>query len=573
MLKKHKFWANLIGTFLIITFIALAVHMGRIQIVDHNKYSKLARIQQCKKIELPARRGLILDRNGNKLAESLQVGSLYADPIEIDDVSSAAYQLSRILKLNKAKLTKLLNTNKNKRFVWIKRKVSDKEIDEVTGLSLKGVYVKHEYHRFYPNEQLGSHILGFTNIDEEGLEGIELSSNSLLSGKPGYKLISRDALQRQIITPETEIEPPQHGNSIVLTIDTNIQRFTEEELEIACKKWMPASASAVVMDPMTGEVLAMANYPTYNPNHIKKSSLHARRNLAITDCYEPGSIMKAIVISGLFEQGLIRPNDVLFCNNGAYEIDGRILHDTHGGHGNLTISEIIAYSSNIGMAKLGILMGNEKMYQYLKQFNFGEKTGIELPGEAGGIFRPLRQWSKKYSLVSISIGHEIATTPLQFITAFCSIPNGGLLLKPKIIKSIINCDGKIVEEFQCPQPVRRIMSANTARNIVNPILRKAVTEGTGKNAELLEYNIAGKTGTSQKTDGKGGRYSREKYVGSFIAYAPAEQPRICVLVMVNEPQNGSYYGGTVAAPVVREIIKRSLLYLKIEPLKFRTAMQ
>lgn len=572
-LKKHKFWTNIIGIFFIIAFVALAVHMGRIQLIDHNKYRKLAKIQQCKKIELPARRGSILDRNGNKLAESLQVGSLYADPTEIDDISSVSHHLSKVLKLNKSKLTKLLNTNKNKRFVWIKRKVSDKEIDAVTGLTLKGVYVKHEYHRFYPNEQLGSHILGFTNIDEEGLEGVELSFNSILSGKPGYKLIARDALQRQIITPDSEIEPPQHGKSIVLTIDTNIQRFAEEELEVACKKWMPASASAIVMDPMTGEVLAIANYPTYNPNHFKKSSLHARRNLAVTDGFEPGSIMKTVVISGIFEQGIAGPDDVLFCNNGTYEIDGRILHDTHGGHGNLTVSEIIAYSSNIGMAKLGMLMGNEKMYQYLKQFNFGEKTGIELPGEVGGIFRPLKQWSKKYSLVSISIGHEIAVTPLQFITAFCSIPNGGLLLKPGIVKSIISYDGKGEEEFEYPQPVRRVMSASTARNIMNPILRKVVTEGTGKNAELLEYDVAGKTGTSQKTHGQGGRYSHEKYIGSFIAYAPTEQPRISVLVVINEPQNGSYYGGTVAAPVVREIIKRSLLYLKVEPLKFRTAMQ
>ncbi|MBI2469867.1 MAG: penicillin-binding protein 2 [Planctomycetes bacterium] len=552
-------------------FITLAVHLSRIQLVDHEKYIKLAKAQQCKKIELPARRGSIQDRNGIKLAESLQVGSVYVDPAEVEDISTVAYQLSKLLKLNSSKLIKQLN--RDRRFVWIKRMVGDVELNAVAQLSLKGVYVKHEYHRFYPNQQLACHILGFTDVDEKGLEGIELSFDSVLSGKPGYKLINRDALQRQIITLDAEEQMPKHGDHVVLTIDANIQRFAEEELEIAYKKWAPTSATAVVMDPMTGEVLAMCNYPAYDPNHVKKSPSGSRRNLAITDFYEPGSLMKPIVISGIFEQGLVKPDDVLFCNNGVCEIEGRILHDTHGGHGNLTVSEIVAYSSNIGMAKLGLLMGNEKMYQYLKQFNFGEKTGIELPGEIGGIFRPLKQWSKKYSLISISIGHEIAVTPLQFVTAFCSIPNGGLLLEPTIIKSTMNNDGKTKEEFQSLQPVRRVINANVARNIMNPILMKVVTEGTGKNANLLEYDVAGKTGTSQKAGGDGGRYSHEKYVGSFIAYAPAEHPRICVLVMINEPQNGAYYGGTIAAPVVGEIIKRSLLYLGVEPSKFQIAMQ
>ena len=550
-------------------FITLAVHLGRIQLTDHEKYVKLAKAQQSKKIELPARRGSILDRNGIKLAESLQVGSVYADPSEIEDISIVAYHLSKLLKLNSSKLVKLLK--KNKRFAWIKRKISDEELNAVAKLSLKGVYVKYEHHRFYPNQQLASHILGFTDVDEKGLEGAEQSFDSVLSGEPGYKLISRDALQRQIITPDAEERMPKHGEDVLLTIDANIQRFAEEELEIAYKKWSPISATAVVMDPMTGEVLALCNFPTYDPNHFTKYPSGSRRNLAVTDCYEPGSLMKPIVVSGIFEQGLIKPDDVLFCNNGVCELEGRVLHDTHGGHGNLTVSEIVAYSSNIGMAKLGLLMGNEKMYRYLEQFNFGERTGIELPGESGGIFHPLKQWSKKYSLISISIGHEIAVTPLQFTTAFCAIPNGGLLLKPTIIKSPIHNDNKINEELHSLQPVKRVINSNIARNIMNSILMKVVTEGTGKNANLLEYDVAGKTGTSQKTSG--GRFSHEKFVGSFIAYAPAEHPRVCVLVMINEPQNGAYYGGTVAAPVVREIIRRSLLYLGVEPSKFQIAMQ
>lgn len=552
-----------------IAFLALAVHLSRIQLLDHVKYRTLARGQQNKKIELPARRGSIVDRNGLTLAESLQVSSVYADPAEIEDVRTAVYQISKVLRLNSSKLAKLLR--KDKRFVWIKRKITDEELIEITKLALKGVYAKHEYQRFYPNGSLGSHVLGFTNIDERGIEGIELSFDDELSGEPGYKLINRDALQRQIITPDAEIRLPQHGNHVQLTIDANIQRLTEEELEIACEKWNPLSATAVVMDPMTGEVLAMANVPTYDPNYFRKYSPSARRNLAITDSYEPGSLMKPLVISGAFEHGVTKPDEIIFCEHGKAVIEGRRLSDTHP-HGNLTISDIIAQSSNIGMAKVGMRMGNEKMYRYLKQFNFGEKTGIELPGEINGVFHPLKQWSKKYSLISVSIGHEIAVTPLQFITAFCCLPNGGQWIRPKVVKATISNDKKTKEYYRPSQAAERVISSQVARTIMNPILMRVVTDGTGDKANLLEYDVAGKTGTSQKIQSSGG-YAHNKHVGSFIAYAPAERPRICVLVMINEPQKGAYYGGTVAAPVVREIILRSLMYLGEEPATFKMAMQ
>lgn len=568
-LKKHKLWANITGALLMIAFLALAVHLSRIQLLDHVKYRTLARGQQNKKIELPARRGSIVDRNGLTLAESLQVSSVYADPAEIEDVRTAAYQISKVLRLNSSKLAKLLR--KDKRFVWIKRKITDEELIEITKLALKGVYAKHEYQRFYPNGSLGSHVLGFTNIDERGIEGIELSFDDELSGEPGYKLINRDALQRQIITPDAEIRLPQHGNHVQLTIDANIQRLAEEELEIACEKWNPLSATAVVMDPMTGEVLAMANVPTYDPNYFRKYSPSARRNLAITDSYEPGSLMKPLVISGAFEHGVTKPDEIIFCEHGKAVIEGRRLSDTHP-HGNLTISDIIAQSSNIGMAKVGMRMGNEKMYRYLKQFNFGEKTGIELPGEINGVFHPLKQWSKKYSLISVSIGHEIAVTPLQFITAFCCLPNGGQWIRPKVVKATISNDKKTKEYYRPSQAAERVISSQVARTIMNPILMRVVTDGTGDKANLLEYDVAGKTGTSQKIQSSGG-YAHNKHVGSFIAYAPAERPRICVLVMINEPQKGAYYGGTVAAPVVREIILRSLMYLGEEPATFKMAMQ
>lgn len=572
-LKKHKFLVNIIGTFLIAAFIALIVRLGSVQITDHNKYAELAKQQQSKKTILPARRGMILDRNGTKLAESLQLGTVCAYPPHIKDVKTAAQQLGKVLKLKPSELTRRLVNGGG--FVLIKRKVNDKDIDAVEKLSLKGIYVEREYHRFYPNRQLAAHVIGTTDVNDAGTYGIESECNDTLTGEPGYKITGRDALQRPITTLDAEFKSPVHGKDVVLTIDANIQRFAEEELEVACKKWAPLSATAIVMDPMTAEVLALANYPTFDPNQSKTYSRNVasndvRKNIAISDCYEPGSIMKPIVVSGVFEQGLAKPGEMIYCEEGVWKINGHTMHDSHKGYGNLTVTDVIAKSSNIGTGKLGLRMGREKLYKHLKQFNFGEKTGIELPGEGYGIFNRLSKWSKS-SVENISIGQGIAVTSLQFITAFCSIPNGGQLIKPSIIKSKVNNDDKTAEGVSGQKVIRRVMSERVARGIMNPILRKVVTDGTAKSANIEEYEVAGKTGTAQKAEGKG--YSDSKYVASFIAYAPAERPRICVLVAINEPKNGAYYGGVVAAPVVREIIARSLFYLKVESSQVKLAMQ
>ncbi|GJQ48386.1 cell division protein FtsI (Peptidoglycan synthetase) [Candidatus Kuenenia stuttgartiensis] len=566
--NMHRFWTNTIGFMLILVFIGLAVNLCRIQVLEHDKYLKLAKAQQSKKVALSARRGLILDRNGRKLAESLRVGSVYANPSAIKDVSLVASHLSKVLHLNPSKVSAKLE--KDKKFVWIKRRVSDEELKEIRKLSLQGVYIEHEYQRFYQNGPLGSHVIGFTDIDENGLEGIELSCNQALQGEPGYKRMYRDAQQSNILTADTEMRRPRHGNNVMLTIDANIQRFAEEELENLDKTWSPASATAIVMDISTGEILAMANLPAYDLNNVGKYPARARKNLAVTDYYEPGSIIKPIVLAGIFENKLARPNDMINCENGRYVMGKRILHDSHR-YDTLTVAEIVTHSSNIGMAKLGMRMGIERMYRHLEQFNFGNKSGIELSGEQGGIFRPMKSWSKQFSLVSVSIGHEIAATPLQFVTIFSSIANGGLLLKPVIIKSITGNDGKVKEEYPVPQVVRRVMSEEVARDLLNPILVDVVRNGTGKRAFLAEYEVAGKTGTSQKVNKSDGRYSRNKYIASFVAYAPADNPRICVLIMADEPK-GAYYGGTVAAPSVREIIKKTLQYLEVEPLKLKMAM-
>ena len=318
----------------------------------------------------------------------------------------------------------------------------------------------------------------------------------------------------------------------------------------------PQSVTAIVMDIATGEVLAMANRPTFNPNNFSDYPASFRRNRAITDSYEPGSIIKPIIVSSLFSHHLALPDEEIFCHNGIYKMGSRVLHDAHS-YGNLTVSDVVVKSSNIGMAKLGGRLGKEKLYNCLSSFKFGQKLGIQLPGEVGGILHPLSSWTS-YSVPSISMGHEIAMTPLQFITAFCSIANGGYLLQPTIISAITTNNGKtIIKKMGTPKVLARVMSSAVARDMINPILVRVVNEGTGKRARLDEYQLAGKTGTSQKIDENG--YSHSKFIGSFVAYAPADNPKVCVLVMVNEPK-GKYYGGKVAAPVVRNILKKTLDY-------------
>lgn len=559
-----------VGIFVI--FFALLYQLIRIQILDHKKYSKLALSQQYKKLEIPTRRGLIFDRNGVKLAESIQVNSVFADPLLVRDKERIAQTIANVLHLNTGKVLNLLN--KQNRFVWIKRKITDKQAKAIKRLMLQGIGLRDEYIRVYPHGNLCSHVIGFTDVDENGLGGIEYSLNQVLSGSKGYKVVETDGLQRQFSTINGETVSARYGDSVVLTIDGEIQSIVESELKDSCLKWEPDSATAIVMAPSTGEVLAMANYPTFNPNFVQDSKQKERRNKAITDCFEPGSSIKPLIVCVALDSGYIKEDDMFFCHNGTYRVRKRVIRDIHP-YDYLTIPEIIINSSNIGMAQIGMLMERRGLYSHLRNFSFGEKTGIRLPGEAKGIIRSLNLWSAD-SLISVSFGYEIATTPIQLITAFCSIANGGMLLKPQIISAITDFSGKRKrKKNKVPERIRRVISPEIAREVMTPILENVVEEGTGRNAMLFEYSVAGKTGTTKKLQRVGNKikYSSSKYISSFIGYAPANDPRICVLVILNEPKNGAYYGGTVAAPIVREIIKKVFYYLKIEPQYIRTAQR
>ena len=563
--KRQKLVASILMIVLLVVFAALIVQMARIQIIDHDWYQKKATLQHLTKVNVPARRGPILDRNGIKLADSLRCSSVVADPQLVEDKVVVAQQLSEILNLEKSEILKLLN--KDKRFVWIKRKIAGVEEVNINRLNIKGIYTDNEYKRLYPNNELASHILGITDIDGNGLEGVEYKFDRFLQGTDGHFVCERDGQRRHINNINNREVAPQHGNGVVLTIDSVIQKAVEDAIDEAYYKWKAKSVVAIVMAIKTGEILAMANRPTFNPNIFQEYPKPNRKNRAITDSYEPGSIIKPIIVGALFEKNLASPDEEIFCHNGAYRIGSRTLHDAHG-MDNLSVADIVAKSSNIGMAKLGERLGNEGLYNCLANVGFGAKLNIGLPGEASGMLRPVSLWTD-YSLPSITMGHEFSVTPLQFITAFSTIANGGKLIRPFIVSAIITNDLKQVKRrVAYPTVVKDVMTAQVARKMLNPILVRVVEGGTGKKARIEEYSVAGKTGTAQKLDENG--YSHTKFISSFVAYAPADNPKVCVLVMVDEPvkdeQNeGVLYGGTVAAPVVKDIIKKTLDHQKTVP--------
>ncbi|MCP4266272.1 MAG: penicillin-binding protein 2 [Candidatus Brocadiaceae bacterium] len=569
--NSYKIKANVLCMCIFVIFSALLYQLIRIQIIDHNKYSSLALTQQFKKEDIPTRRGSIFDRSGLKLAESIQVTSVFADPLNIKNKTKTAKVLSDVLGLKKAVVVDLLN--RQKRFVWIKKGISDEQIDVLKQLNLKGVGFRQEHKRVYPYEKLCSQVLGFTDIDENGVEGIEKSLNHVISGSKGSKVVERDGLQHRFSTLREETVSARYGNSVYLTIDCEVQSIVEEELEKACIKWKPDSASAIAMDPSTGEVLAMTSYPSFDPNTVGKSSADQRRNRAIADCFEPGSVIKPLIVSGAIDSGIVDEDKIFPCYNGVFRVGRRVIRDDHPAGEFLSVSGIVVHSSNIGMAQIGILMEKKRLYSLLKSFSFGEKTGIQLPAEAKGIVRPLDKW-KRGSSISVAFGYEMMVTPLQLITAFSSIANGGTLLKPKIVSKITDYSGKKVKKKnEIPERVRRVISPEIAREKMSPILEGVVKEGTGKEAMLLTYRVAGKTGTAKKYLKNEKKYSN-KYISSFIGYAPVDEPKVCILVSLNEPKNGAYYASKVAAPAVGKIIKKTLDCLEVRGTQFvRTAQR
>jgi cell division protein FtsI/penicillin-binding protein 2 len=539
-------------------FTALGLRLVQLHVFRHEELAALASANRQQVVHRVGRRGAILDANGNLLANSQSVRIVIADPaVTGPNAVAIAQKLAPLLGMEVPVLAARLGGAG--RYVRLKQKVDEETVQQIRALRLMGIGFEDQFLRTYPNGTLASHVLGFVNAEHKGVQGVEASMETYLAGAAGYEVIERDRKGREIRVFRTENLGPRDGHTVVLTIDQVVQHIAETELEKAMAEHRPQAGLIVVSRPKTGEILAMSCRPTFDPNRPGEASADARRNRVISDVAEPGSTFKIVVVAGALNDGVVSLEDRFDCENGAFLYAGRLLHDAHP-HGVLSVDEILHYSSNIGAAKIALAMGAPRLYEYIRRFGFGRKTGIALPGEVSGIVHPPSRWSK-LSITRIPMGHEIAVTPIQMLMAMNAIANGGYLMKPLIVKRLLDPQGAVVMEYR-PQPLAQCISARAAL-LTSSSLRKVVQSGgTGARAALEQYDVAGKTGTAQKIEN--GQYVR-RYYSSFIGYLPASEPEISILVVLDDPSGGAYYGGSVAAPVFRAVAEKVVRYLGILP--------
>jgi cell division protein FtsI/penicillin-binding protein 2 len=536
--------------------VLVGVRLAYLQTSQHEWLSRRARQQQLDEEPLQAPRGLILDRQGRELARSIDVDSFYADPREIEDVEASSSALARLLNVDAVGLSTKLQEAKSARrgFIWLARRVEDEQAQAVKALKLKGVYSAEEQRRRYPNGALASHVLGFVGLDAKGLAGVEQVYDAALTGESGKLILDADAKRRPF---ESEGLVPQDGQTIVLTLDQTVQYIVERELAAALERTQAKSAAAIVLDPHTGEVLALANAPSFDPNDAGGATPEQRRNDALQNIYEPGSTFKLVSFTGALEEGLVTPETRIECP-GSISLPGRVVHD-HA-HGSLTATEALAKSSNVAAIKLGMKLGNERLYEYIRRMGFGSKTGVELPGETAGLIRPVSKWQPG-SIGSVPIGQEVGVTPVQMAAAYGAIANDGVRVAPHLVREVRDAEGKTVARTE-PES-HRVVSAETAQKLRH-MLESVTLKGTARAAQLEGYSAAGKTGTAQKVDPRTHAYSQTKYVASFVGFAPIENPAAVIIVVLDEPI-GLHQGGQVAAPVFSEIANQVLPYLDVKP--------
>lgn len=541
--------AVMIGWLLIVS--GRAVYL---QVVKHQEMVDLAERQQQRTIRISPLRGTIYDRQGRELARSVEAESIFAVPAEVTSAEAVAMSLASVLRLERNEVLRKLSAPRE--FVWIKRKVSSEEATAVKALDLPGIHFVTENKRSYPNGKLAAHVVGYASIDEIGLDGVELAYNDHIQGQEGYVIVERDARGRTY----KRTQPPSHkGQDITLTIDAAIQMGVEQALTAAVDRSKARSGVAIVMNPKTGEILALANVPAFDPNTFFDATEEQRHNRAVRDIYEPGSIFKIVTYATALEDRLTVPEENLDCSGGGIMLVGHTIRD-HKTFGLLSVREALENSSNVGAIRLGLRVGSEKLADYIRRFGFGEPTGIDLTGEASGIVRSLEKWSP-LSIASISMGQEIGATAIQMLSAMAVITNDGVWVQPHVVHAIHARAGDVLSVTQ-PE-MRRVISQRTARTLAN-MLEGVLLRGTGKLGRLSGYTAAGKTGTAQQIDPATGRYSQTRYVASFAGFAPLRDPQICVLVAIDEPR-GEYHGGAVAAPVFKEIAEMALHSLGIPP--------
>ena len=545
--------------FLIISVIMMGL-IGRLLYLQFYKstwLSENAIDQRIREIPVEAKRGIIYDRNGRELAVSVSTESVYAIPAEIRNPEETAARLAAILALDESTLTNKLK--KRQAFTWIKRKIEPEIGRQVKLLNLPGIGLTQENRRYYPHDNLASHVLGFNGIDSQGLDGVEMTFDSYLKGRSGSIVIEYDARGQEIPNASHRFVSPIEGHNIYLTLDLVIQQIVERELDRVMKETQAKAVTIIAIDPRDGGILALANRPDYNPNKFSDFSPKLWRNIAISNVYEPGSTFKIITTSAAVSEHIVKPDEKFF-DPGEVEVQGRRIHCwKHGGHGSQTFAEVVQNSCNVGFVNVGLRLGRESFYHYIDAFGLGQQTNIDLPGEAKGITID-RAKATPINIATMSIGQSIAVTPIQLVTAAAAVANDGKLLRPQIVKEVKDKSGQLIRGFQ-PDVVRQVLDPSITQ-MVKDILESVVSQGSGRNAYIEGFKIAGKTGTAQKV-GAGG-YLPDKYVASFVGFAPADNPQVAMLVVIDEPV-GLYYGGQIAAPVFGAVMKDILQYLKINP--------
>ena len=549
-----NFRLYMLGLVLVIWCFAIVGRLLYLQVFRYGDFEKRATKQQNRSFDLSPKRGIIYDRSGRELAMSIQVDSAFVVPTETPDLANTISLITRITK-DDPRLV-LADCKSRKSFCWVARKASAETIERLKSLNLQGIYYQKESKRFYPKRELAAQVLGYVGTDDEGLSGIEREYNDQLRGKPGRMLIQVDARKKWFGRVEKQPDP---GQNLVLTIDENIQYIAERELEQAMKETKSEAGTVIVLNPRTGEILALANRPTFNPNNRREVTNEALKNRAVTDIYEPGSTFKIVTVAAALEEKLTRPDEVFDCQMGSIVINGMRIRD-HKPYGLLPVTGIIANSSDVGAIKIALRLGDERFYKYIRAFGFGQQTGIELPAETRGMTKPANRWSK-VSIGAISMGQEIGVSAVQLAAMVSSIGNDGVLVAPRIVAGQL-------DPQSAPQPIafhpaneRRVISPLTAAQM-RRMLQEVVLHGTGPKALLEGYSSAGKTGTAQKIDPSTGAYSHTKYVASFAGFAPVNNPAVTVAVILDSAQ-GLHQGGQIAAPVFQRITQHVLEYLHV----------
>jgi cell division protein FtsI (penicillin-binding protein 3) len=542
--------------FFLLSLFILIIRLFYLQGIKHSFYYKIANEEHIVSVELQPKRGAIFDRNMRVLAVNLNRISVYANPREIKDKARAVKIISSVLGIDADFVTQRLSRDKG--FVWIKRKVMNKEAAALKKFNMTGLGFVDESKRFYPNARSACHLIGSVNIDNKGQEGLEALYDEYLKGQEGFLVATQDAKRKLLHSYREDFLAPKNGYNLVLTIDEVIQNIAERELYKMYDKYNAKGATIVVMDPKNGDILALANFPDFDLNNVAGRQPDAVRNRAVNDFFEPGSVFKVITASAILEEKAVNLDDKFDCENGSWKIGKRVLND-HRPHGIMTFREVIEMSSNIGTVKAAGKLGAERMSKYMKLFGFYEKTGIDLPGEVLGMNRPLSGWTST-SMLAIPMGQEVTSTAIQLASAISVVADNGFLVRPRIVKRIEDEKGEVIKEFK-PQIKRRVISPMTAYNM-RKLLMGVVESGTGKKAKVEDFSTGGKTGTAQKVE-PNGVYSHDKFTASFIGFAPVGKPAIAVVVCVDEP-HPVYFGGDVSAPVFKNVVDESLKYLNVK---------